>query len=248
VWHEHLTKDPKAAIAFYTDVVGWKTQPFGEGGEYIMWVGSQGPLGGVMTLPDEAAKMGAPPHWMAHVQVESVDATCAQAKKLGGKVYKDPTDIPTVGRFAVIADPQGAAISIFTPSGTMTLHDVSKAGEFCWNELLTSDSAAAFKFYSELFGWKIIQEMEMGPMGTYRVFGIGDKGLGGMMNTPKGAPMPPMWLYYVETSDLEGAMGRATRKGAKVMNGPMDVPGGGRIVQLMDPQGAAFALHQLAKK
>ena len=84
-----------------------------------MWVGSQGPLGGVMKLPDEAAKMGAPPHWMGHVQVDDVDATAALAKKLGGKVYKEPADIPTVGRFAVIADPQGAVISIFKPSGAM---------------------------------------------------------------------------------------------------------------------------------
>jgi len=64
VWYEHLTKDPKAAIAFYSDVVGWQTQPFGQGGQYIMWTSSQGPLGGVIELPAEAAKMGAPPHWM----------------------------------------------------------------------------------------------------------------------------------------------------------------------------------------
>jgi predicted enzyme related to lactoylglutathione lyase len=249
VWYEHLTKDPKAAIAFYTEVVGWKTQPFAEGGgDYIMWVGSQGPLGGVMKLPDEVAKMGAPPHWMAHVQVEDVDATAALTKKLGGKVYKAPDDIPTVGRFAVIADPQGAFIAVFKPSSAMSLHDSTKEGEFCWNELLTSDSAAAFKFYSEIFGWKILQEMDMGPMGTYRVYGVGEKQLGGMMTTPKGAPMPPMWLYYTETSDLAAAIGRATKRGAKVMNGPLDVPGGGRIAQLMDPQGSAFALHQSAKK
>src|ERR1051326_6594189 len=138
VWHEHLTKDPKAAIAFYAEDVGWKTEPFGD--EYVMWVGSQGPVGGVMTLPEEAAKMGAPPHWMGHVQVGNVDATAALAKQMGGKIYKEPTDIPTVGRFAVIADPQGAAISFFKPNGPMTLHDPAKAGEICWNELMTSDS------------------------------------------------------------------------------------------------------------
>jgi predicted enzyme related to lactoylglutathione lyase len=247
VWYEHLTKDPGAAIAFYGEVVGWKTQPFPGGGGYVMWVGSQGPLGGVMELPEEAAKMGAPPHWMAHVQVDDVDATAALAKKRGGKVHKEPTDIPTVGRFAILADPQGAAISIFKPNTEMTLHDASKAGEFCWNELMTSDSAAAFRFYSELFGWKIAQEMDMGPMGTYRIFGVGEKQLGGMMTTPKGAPMPPMWIYYASTTDLDAAIKRATSKGAKVMNGPMDVPGGGRIAQLMDPQGAAFALHQAPK-
>jgi len=253
VWYEHLTKDPAAAVAFYTEVIGWKTQPFAGNAEYIMWVGSQGPLGGVMKLPDEAAKMGAPPSWMGHVQVENVDATAALTKQLGGRIYKEPADIPTVGRFAVIADPQGAAIMIFKPNNAMMVHDAAKEGEFCWRELLTSDSTAAFTFYSQIFGWKIIQEMDMGPMGTYRIFGIGDKGigdkqLGGMMTVPKGSPMPPMWLYYTETSDLDAALARATKNGAKIMNGPMDIPGGGRIAQLKDPQGAAFALHQAPKK
>src|SRR4029078_2710631 len=98
VWYELLTKDPKAAIAFYADVVGWKTQPFGENGDYTMWVGSQGPLGGVMKLPEEATKMGTPPTRMSDVQVKDVDATAALAKKIGGKIYKEPTDIPSIGR------------------------------------------------------------------------------------------------------------------------------------------------------
>jgi predicted enzyme related to lactoylglutathione lyase len=208
-----------------------------------MWVSGQGPLGGVMALPPEAAKMGAPPHWMAHVQVADVDATAARVKKLGGKVYKEPEDIPTVGRFAVIADPQGASLSIFKPSEAMTLHDRTKEGEFCWNELGTSDSEAAFRFYSEIFGWKVLQEMDMGPGGKYRIFGVGDKQLGGMMTMPKGSPIPPSWLYYTQVPDLDAAIGRAKNKGAKLLNGPMDVPGG-RMAQLLDPQGAAFALHQ----
>jgi predicted enzyme related to lactoylglutathione lyase len=234
-------------MGFYTDVVGWKTQPFQQGDEYVMWVGSQGPLGGVMKLPEEAEKMGMPPHWEAHVQVEDVDATTAQTKKLGGKVYKAPSDIPEVGRFAVLGDPQGAVFCVFTPKQAMTAHDVTKAGEFCWNELLTSDGEAAFRFYSQLFGWQILERMEMGPAGTYLVFGVGDKRLGGMMTAPKDSRMPPMWIFYTETNDLDGALQRAQKKGAKVMNGPMEVPGGGRIVQLMDPQGAPFALHESTK-
>jgi len=246
VWYEYFARDLQPAMAFYRDVVGWTTQPFGEGGEYTMWVGSQGPLGGVMPLGGEAAATGMQPRWMTHVQVEDVDATAALAQKRGGKIWKEPTDIPTVGRFAVIADPQGASLSIFKPGHEMAPHDVAKDGEFCWNELLTSDSAAGARFYSDLFGWKILEEMSMGPMGTYRIFGLGETRLGGMMTTPKDAPMPPMWLFYASTSDLDAAVKRATGKGAKITNGPMDVPGG-RVAQLVDPQGAAFALHQASR-
>jgi predicted enzyme related to lactoylglutathione lyase len=129
----------------------------------------------------------------------------------------------------------------------MDIHDSTKAGEFCWNELMTSDYAAAFNFYSQLFGWKVIDDMDMGPMGTYRIFGLGERQMGGMMTIPKGAPMPTCWMYYAEVSDLDAAMNRAIQDGATVLNGPMDVPGG-RMAQMMDPQGGAFALHQAAKK
>jgi predicted enzyme related to lactoylglutathione lyase len=86
-------------------------------------------------------------------------------------------------------------------------------------------------------------------MGKYVLYGR--KGhaqqLGGMMTKPAGTPMPTAFLYYVEVDDLKGALARAEKMGAKVLNGPMPVPGGAHIVQLMDPQGAAFALHERAK-
>ncbi|HEY8041052.1 MAG TPA: VOC family protein, partial [Polyangiaceae bacterium] len=240
VWYELLTSDPKAAIAFYTDVVGWKTEPF-EGG-YMMWVGSQGPLGGTMQLPEEASKMGAPPHWMSHVEIADVDATVARARKHDARVLVEPTDIPKVGRFAVIADPQGATISVYKPANAMTPHDAKKPGEFCWSELATTDHDAAFRFYSQLFAWEKLSDHDMGPMGKYLIYGKGEKPFGGMFTKPKDMKMPPSWLYYTQVADLDAAVGRAKAKGAKVLNGPMDVPGGARIAQLLDPQGAAFAL------
>lgn len=248
VWYDLMTSDPKAATSFYGEVIGWKTQPFGAGGDYDMWVGSQGPLGGVMTLAEEAKKMGAPPHWMSHVEVADVDATVAKVKELGGKVYVEPQDIPTVGRFAIIADPQGATISAFQPAGDMAGHDGSKHGEFCWTELMTTDQGAALGFYSAVFGWEKVAEHDMGPMGTYVLFGRGETQYGGMMTIPAGQPMPTAWCYYVNVDDLDAAIGRATRMGAKVLNGPMEVPGGARVAQLMDPQGAVFALHALIAK
>ena len=246
VWYENLTLDAKAAIAFYTDVMGWKTQAFGDGG-YVMWVGSQGPLGGVYTLPEEAAKMGAPPHWIGNVQVDDVDRTAALAKELGGKVLKEPADVPTVGRYAVLGDPFGSVIAAFKPSQEMPLHDMNREGEVSWNELLTTDHLKAFAFYSQLFGWQKLNEMDMGPMGTYLIYGVGETQLGGMMTRPADNPMPPFWFYYVSTNDLDAAIARSTAHGAKVLNGPMDVPGG-RVAQLMDSQGAAYALHQAATK
>jgi predicted enzyme related to lactoylglutathione lyase len=155
-------------------------------------------------------------------------------------------DIPKIGRFAVIADPQGAAIAIF--SGETDLHDETRSGEFGWNELLTTDQNAAFAFYSEIFGWNKIREHELGPMGKYLVYGIGQRELGGMFTKLADmTSMPTAWTYYANVSDLDAASKRAAAKGGKITLGPMEVPNGARITQLIDPQGAVFALHEPAK-
>lgn len=258
VWYELMTTDPSAAIAFYTHVIGWTTHTWGERSEpYTMWVGSQGPLGGTMKLPEEAHKAGAPPHWMANVEVADVDATAAKARGLGARVHVEPMDIPKLGRIAVIADPQGAALAMFKsneakpdeakPDEAMPLH-TAKAGEFGWSELLTTDHEAAFRFYSELFGWQKVNELDMGPMGKYLLFGHGERPFGGMLTKLKDMSMPPAWLYYVEVDDLDAAIERAKAKGGRVANGPMEDPGGDRIAQLFDPQGAAFGLFERTVK
>jgi len=246
VWYELLTSDVNGAIAFYTEVIGWKTQAW-ETGNYTMWAGAQGPLGGVTKLPDQAKQMGAPPYWQANVQVANLDTAIAKVKELGGKILVEE-DVPTIGRFAVIADPQGAVIALYTPTAEMAPHDTSKPGEFQWHELYTTDHAAAFEFYRQVCGWEKIQEHDMGPMGVYVVWGNAGTPLGGMMTMPPGMtgptgqPLPPGWMYYVTVADLDATLERAKSKGARVLNGPMPVPGGARIVQLLDPQGAAFAL------
>jgi predicted enzyme related to lactoylglutathione lyase len=210
-------------------------------------VGSQGPLGGTTRLPEQARKMGAPPHWTANVQVADVNATVALARKLDGRVYVEPSEFPKVGRLAVIADPQGAPINVFQPNSPMQAHDTTKPGEYRWSELVTTDHEAAFRFYRQLFGWEKSRDYDMGPMGKYLIFGQGGKDYGGMFTKTKDMPMPPSWLYYAQVADLDAAIGRATAKGGRVLNGPMEVPGGARIAQLVDPQGAAFALHEEAK-
>jgi len=245
VWHELMTSDAKAAIQFYTHVVGWTTQSFGgeEGdSDYQMWVGSQGPLGGVTHLPEAARKMGAPPHWMANVSVADLDTTVARVREFGGNVLSGPHDMPGVGRFAVIADPQGATISAFQPETLMSPKDASQPGAFGWGELYATDQHAAFQFYHQIFGWAKEGTFDMGPMGEYVLFGNDGKQLGGMMAKPKDMPMPPAWMYYIYVADLDAALERATSSGAKLLNGPMPVPGGARIAQFIDPQGATFAL------
>ena len=83
----------------------------------------------------------------------------------------------------------------------------------------------------------------MGPAGIYQMFGVPSLELGGIYRKTAEMPGPPQWLYYVHVADLDAAVARVKENGGRLMVGPMDIPGGGRIAIGMDQQGAAFALH-----
>lgn len=248
VWHELMTSDPAAAIAFYTKVVGWKIEAWVEMPDYKMWVGARGPVGGVMTLPEEAKLMGAPPNWIAYIGTANVDATVEQAVRLGGKLLKPADNIPTVGRFAILADPQGAVFAVFTPENPMPMDIEAKAGEFCWHELITTDTEAGLRFYSQLFGWEKTDSMDMGPSGIYQMYGWPGVSQGGVYRKPAEMLAPPSWMHYTEVPDVRKVAPRIKELGGMVIMGPHQIPGGGWIVIATDPQGAAFALHQAPPK
>src|SRR5207247_1974420 len=154
-----------------------------------------------------------------------------------------PQDIPKVGRFSVIADPQGAVIALLKGSGPeMPRPAEATNGHFSWHELMAGERETAFRFYSQLFGWQKTDAVPS-PMGTYQMYGKGGRTFGGMATKPKDYPAPPHWLYYVKVDDLDAALARVKKGGGQVMHGPMEVPGGDRVAQCMDPQRAAFALH-----
>lgn len=196
-----------------------------------------------MAQPQEACDQGAPPHWMAYVAVDDVDATAKKAEKLGASLIVEPQDIPNVGRFAILQDPQGATIAIIRGDQEMPLPGEPQVGQFSWHELATTDHEAALEFYSELFGWNETDAVDMGEMGTYQIYGQGDVPLGGMFNKSGDMPGPPAWLYYTRVGDIDKTVEKVRAKGGQVLNGPMEVPGGDRIAQCLDPQGAAFAVH-----
>jgi hypothetical protein len=238
VWHELMTPDPGAAQGFYTAVAGWGTQPFGDA--YTMWTAGSTPIGGVMALPDPTAPIG----WLAYISVPDVQAAAAQLQSLGGRIIKAPAVIPNVGTFAIVTDPQGAMFCLFTSADSRPVADAPpQVGEFSWHELATTDWRAAWSFYERMFGWEKRVEHDMGPMGIYMLFGVGGQESGGMFNKPAEMLGPPAWMHYVRVDSADAAADRVKARGGTVINGPMDVPGGDRIAQCLDPQGAMFAVH-----
>jgi predicted enzyme related to lactoylglutathione lyase len=243
-----MTTDPDAAQDFYTDVVGWTTAPFEDAPTpYTMWMSGETPIGGLMELPQEAREGGVPPHWMGYVAVPDVDATAARAEELGGRIIMGPQDIPNVGRFVILHDPQGGTISAFRSFQEMSARESEPGpGDFSWHELATTDHEAALAFYSDLFGWESQQALDMGEAGVYQMYGLGKQMLGGMYNKTADMPGSRGWLYYIWVANLDAAVTTVRGKGGTIIVEPMEVPGGSRIAVGLDPQGGAFGLHQRA--
>jgi predicted enzyme related to lactoylglutathione lyase len=244
VWYDLMTTDPAAAPDFYRNVIGWTTTEWDGPMPYTMFQrDGDVQIGGIMQLPDEAQAQGAPPHWLVYIGANDVDATVDQAKQAGAETRVEPTDVPNVGRFAVLADPQGANFGTF--AGEAANGDFEpQIGDASWHELVTADYEAAFGFYDKLFGWQQFDAMDMGGGAMYQMFGQDGKMYGGMMNFMPEMPPMPYWVPYFRVTSLDGCVERVGKLGGQILNPPMEVPGGDRVAMCMDAQGAAFGMHE----
>ncbi|WP_106640354.1 VOC family protein [Allosphingosinicella vermicomposti] len=241
IWHELVTTDVDGALGFYGDVVGWTYEEMDMGGpRYVVLSANGRAMGGVMPFPPEGA--GMEPVWLGYVGVDDVDEEAARLERDRGTVHKSAADIPGIGRFAVVADPQGAVFVLFAGSdGNADPAPFMAPGHVGWNELHTIDWEKAFTFYSGHYGWTKDEAMDMGAMGTYQLFATGGaQATGAMMNNPN---MPhPAWLFYFSVPDVDAGIDRIKAGGGTILMGPVEVPGGAWIVQAKDPRGAMFAL------
>ena len=246
VWYELMTTDMKAAESFYTTVVGWTSEPFAGASHPYTALNRSGNVGvgGIMERP---AEMKAPPFWAMYVAVPKLEDAVAQITKRGGKTHTDVISIPNVGRMQLMMDPQGAAFYIIEPASQEQRPEAAaEIGDTSWHELMTTDPDAALTFYQEVFGWQADDAMDMGPMGKYQMFKRqGQTRIGGIMKKPDAmANVPSNWGLYFRVPDVDKAAEVIKGHGGKILQGPMDVPDGDRVLNALDPQGAAFGLHQ----
>ncbi len=250
IWYELMTPDAAGSKAFYDSVVGWQiaSDPVAPGLEYRMIVRSDGGnAGGMMTLDPAMTAHGARPAWLGYVGVDDVDATVAQATSAGASVLMPPWDQPGVGRLAMIADPQGNPLYLMTPlppegdpDASSDVFSPDAMQRVAWNELSTTDPAAARRFYADLFGWTSDEFMPMGEHGEYRFIVHGGTTIGAIFGVMPGGS--PKWRYYVRVPSIATAVEAVKAGGGAVTAGPHEVPGGDQIVIGNDPQGAEFAL------
>jgi uncharacterized protein len=248
IWYELMTTDADGAKAFYDAVVGWnigEASPEFQG--YRMIGRSDGKFtGGVLPLTNEMQQHGARPMWLGYINVADVDEAAAAIEAAGGKTLMKH-DIPGIGRIAMVTDPQGAPFYIMKPippagdpDARSDVYSREGAQRVGWNELLTSDQKGALDFYLGQFGWTKGDAMPMGEMGTYQLLTHDGDALGAVMT--KTPDKPSRWRFYIRVDNVDRAKSTVEAKGGKVVHGPIEVPGGDRVLIGTDPQGAEFAL------
>ncbi|OAN65685.1 VOC family protein [Sphingomonas sp. TDK1] len=245
IWYELMTQDADRAAAFYGAVIGWQVGAAMPGGpDYRMIAAPDGNAGGMLQLDDAMRAAGASPTWLAYFGVDDVDASLAAIVDAGGTVLVPAWDAAGVGRIAMLTDPQGIPFYVMrgaTEGATSTVYQRHGLGHVGWNELLTPDAEGALGFYHRHFGLTRMGGMPMGELGEYSFIGHdGGEPIGAIMPVPAGAK--PGWGFYFRVDDVDHAKGRVEAAGGTVLNGPMDVPGGERVLQAVDPDGAVFGL------
>lgn len=240
-WADLSTTDQEAAKAFYGALFGWQAQdvPMGDGSVYSMMRVDDKNVAAIAPQPQQQRDAGVPPVWNSYVSVQSADATAERAKELGASVHAPAFDVLEAGRMAVIQDPQGAYFLAWQPNMNPGAQLVNAPGALVWNELQSPDTAASAAFYGQLFGWDIAQF----PGSSEPYLGIknGEVNNGGIRElSPPG--IPPNWLVYFGTEDVEAAIARVGELGGTTMAGPIDIQIA-KIAIVADPQGAVFALY-----
>jgi uncharacterized protein len=238
IWYELLTSDVAAARRFYSDVVGWVSREHGSVPGYGLFATGDSDIGGLMLMDAGITR----PVWLGYISVDDVDATVAAAVSAGATVCVPPTDIPGVGRFAMILDPQRVATYVMRMVDTSASRSfAAQVGHCQWNELVTSDPVAALGFYTRNFAWQKGDVLQLGAMGDYQFLRCGGVRFGAMMQRSRTAA-PPLWRFYFGVDDIDRAVRAINAGGGKVLNEPQPVPGGGYAVVAIDPQGAEFGV------
>ncbi len=242
-WFELSTSDQNAAKKFYAEVFGWSIDDhdMGPEGVYTIFQVAGSDVAAACTLQDPAMR----PAWMIFFHAPDVDASAAKAKQLGGTVVAGPFDAGEYGRMAVLRDPEGVHFALWQPKAHIGSQRINETNCIGWSELLSADVRKAERFYSELLG--LYTKSHTGGDTPYIEFGAGGTHMGGFLQKERGMEaIPPHWSFYIVVDDCDRVTQRTQELGGRLLYGPFDPPGLGRVAILLDAQGAKFNVIQLS--
>jgi len=239
VWHDLLTHDVSADTAFYGALLGWEFSPVPEGG-YVVITQNGMPIGGVVPL--ERKDRNVYSQWLSYLSVADVDSAAELTRSGGGRVYREPFDLPGRGRVAIILDPQGAPLALVRSAGGDPADEDQVYNRWLWNELWTDDKDSSLAFYAGLVGYER-DEVDLGGATPYTVFRREKKARGGSVEIQIEG-VGPHWLPYVAVKNPSEVASRAEQLGGKILLSVERVATVQHAVVLADPSGAAFTIQQ----
>lgn len=240
-WVDLAAPDQQAAIDFYSSVFGW-TGEVGppETGGYAVCELDGKPVAGIMAAMAMGGQPPPPTVWTTYLAAADADATSRAVSDAGGTILMPVTEVMTLGRMCIAADPTGAVFGVWQPEDFPGAGIVNEHGALIWNELNTTDCPAATTFYRAAFG---MESTAMDGAESYYALNVDDRPVGGMQ--PMSAQMPPdtpsHWLVYFSVADTDETVGKVTAAGGAVLQQPFDMVAG-RMAVVTDPQGATFAV------
>jgi uncharacterized protein len=227
------TTDPDAARIFYAEVVGLdftEAPPSTEPSPIGVWL-----------LHEQARARGARPHWLGHIGVTDIEATVARLVEGGSERLGPTVQAQDGSRWSTLRDPLGALVAMRHSGQRPNRTPVG------WHHLHTSDLERSWTTYSERFGWKQTETLDVPePAGGYRLFAWDEAGqsVGSMANSARAPGVHPHWLFYFSVADLEAALAKTRAHGGNAPASATVLANGDRLAPCEDGQGAAFGLYQ----
>ncbi len=227
-WYDLISKDPEKSLKFLEDFfqINGKRSP-----DYTELSVQGASFGGLMKKPDDQG----PSVWVGYIHVESLADSTRKAEELGAKIFMRDVEIPGVGRFSFLQDPQGAFVYLFQPGIQMEDPKV-KPGMPCWCELRSQDPEGSKEFYGQLLGYQARE------IPGYTMLQLNGQDIAGLAREKDQTG----WLFYFLVDNTRQSCAEAVKLGARERLAPQEVPGWGTMAVLEDPTGAVFALWQPA--
>nr|WSX51033.1 VOC family protein [Streptomyces sp. NBC_00974] len=251
-WVDAMFTDVEGAKTFYADVLGWT---FGESAsEYGHYTQAYSDGKAVAAVVPPMPGADAPSQWCLYFASADAAATAEKVKSAGGELLMEPMQVGSFGTMAIAKEPSGAVFGIWQPGDHKGFEKLGETGAYAWAELFSRDVAKVDAFLPKVFSYES-RQMDMGDSPEaagmdYKVFSVGgpENPVLGRMNM--GTDFPPEIPSYVQVyfavPDCDDAVAKVTEHGGKLHFGPVDSPFG-RFAAFTDPQGAAFAVIDLAK-
>lgn len=246
VWYDLLSEDVDAARRFYGALFGWTFESVGlnlgvarsDGYTIIRHRGR--PIGGIVdaTLLPATRNVS---QWIPSLSVPDVEGAVRAVQASGGRVLVPAQDLEGRGRLAVVADAEGAVLTLVHAKDGDPLASDPQAGDFLWTELWTDDVSAAAAFYHAVVGW--VAEEHLLPAGTYRHLDFLGRPMAGLLPKPV-AELPATWVSYVRVDDTLAIANRVRGLGGRVAGAPRPNQAGQMVALIVDPSGAGFVIQR----